>query len=62
MLHKTFELIPIKIGFFYDFLKLLKNWANVPVLYSTGILTKNEKERILHFIIFFDAYTCTYVA
>ena len=26
------ELNPIKIGIFYEFLKLLKNWAKVPVL------------------------------
>ena len=27
MLHRKFELIPIKIGFFYEFLKSLKNRA-----------------------------------
>ena len=32
MLHKKFELIPIKNGFFYEFSKLLKNQAKVPVL------------------------------
>ena len=32
MLCRKFELIPIKIGFFYEFLKLLKNWVKVPVL------------------------------
>ena len=39
MLHRKFELIPIKIGFFYKFLKLLKNWANT-LYYSTGSLAK----------------------
>ena len=38
MLRRKFELIPIKIGFFYEFLNLLKNWAKVP--YSTGTLAK----------------------
>ena len=32
MLCRKFELIPIIIGFFYEFLKLLKNWAKDPVL------------------------------
>ena len=32
MLCRKFELTPIKIGFFYEFLKLLKNRAKVPVL------------------------------
>ena len=40
MLYRKFELIPIKIGFFYKFLKLLKNQAKVPVLYSTWSLAK----------------------
>ena len=32
MLCKKFELIPFKIEFFYEFLKLLKNGAKDPVL------------------------------
>ena len=32
MLCRKFELIPIKIGFFYKFFKLLKNWAKVPIV------------------------------
>ena len=40
MLCRKFELIPIKIGFFTDFLKLLKNRAKHPVLYSTWSLAK----------------------
>ena len=32
MLHRKFELIPIIIGFFYEFLKLLQNLVKVPVL------------------------------
>ena len=33
MLCRNFELIPIKIGFFNEFLKLLKNLAKDYVLY-----------------------------
>ena len=33
MLCSNFELIPIKIGFFMNFLKLLQNLAKDPVLY-----------------------------
>ena len=36
MLHRKFELIPIKIGFFYKFLMLLKNPAKVPVVHGLG--------------------------
>ena len=32
MLCRNFEWIPIKIGFFYEFLKLLKNLVKDPVL------------------------------
>ena len=32
MLCRNFELIPIKFGFFYEFLKLLQNHAKDPVL------------------------------
>ena len=32
MLCRKFEMIPIKIGFFYEFSKLLQNQANEPVL------------------------------
>ena len=32
MLCRKFELIPIKIGFFYEFFKLLQNLAKDPVL------------------------------
>ena len=32
MLFKKFELIPIKVGFFTKFFKLLQNQAKVPVL------------------------------
>ena len=41
MLCRKFELIPIKIEFFYEFLKLLKNLVKDPVLYSTGYFVKN---------------------
>ena len=40
MLHRNFELIPIKIGFFYKFLKLLQNLAIL--YYSTGNFVKNR--------------------
>ena len=32
ILHRNFELILIKIRFFYKFLKLLRNWTKVAVL------------------------------
>ena len=41
MLCRKFELIPIKIGFFYKFLKLLKNLAKVPVLYIVQAVWPN---------------------
>ena len=41
MLCRKFELIPIKIGFFYKFLKLLKNRAKDPVLYIVHGLGPN---------------------
>ena len=57
MLCRKFELIPIKFGFFYEFFKLLKNLAKVPVLYIVQGLRpdfiKNDKMRILHFYNFF---------
>ena len=58
MLCSKFELIPIKIGFFYEFLKLLKNRTKVPVLYSTGSLAKfrqkllgENSQFLLHFLM-----------
>ena len=57
MLCRKFELIPIKIGFFKKILKLLQNLVKVPALYIVHGLGPNfakiEKERILHFYIFF---------
>ena len=41
MLHRKFELIPIKIGFFMIFKKLLKNRVKVPVLYIVHGLQPN---------------------
>ena len=55
MLCRKFELIPIRFGFFYKFLKLLQNRTKVPVLIVQCFwpnFAKNEKERILHFYIF----------
>ena len=37
MLCRKFKLIPIKIEFFYEFLKLLKNRVKVPVLLYTVV-------------------------
>ena len=53
MLRRKFELTPIKIAFFYKFLKLLKNQAKVPVQGHWPNFIKNEKERILHFYYIF---------
>ena len=43
------------LGFFLQIL------AKTMYYYSTGYFAKNEKETILHFIIFSDTYTSTYV-
>ena len=62
MLHRKFELI---LGFFNEFLKLLKNWSNT-LYYSTWSMAKFHQKRLrenspfLHF--FSDTYICTYVA
>ena len=64
MLYRKFELIPIKIGFFYEFLKLLKNRVKVPVLEYRDLGRISPKMKIRKFsifIIFSDTYTCTYV-
>ena len=54
MLCRKFELFTIKIGFFYEFLKLLQNWAKVPVVQGLGPnFAKNENEKILHFYYIF---------
>ena len=58
MLCRKFELIPIKIGFFMNFLKLLKNQAKVPVLQcmvSGQISSKMTRREFSIFIIFSDA-------
>ena len=55
MLCIKFELIPIKIEFFTNFFKLLKNRVKVPVLVQ-GLrpnFIKNEKKRIHHFYYIF---------
>ena len=64
MLCRMFELIPIKIRFFYKFLKLLKNRVKVPVLYYRvfgQISSKMKRREFPIFIIFSDTYTCPYV-
>ena len=64
MLCRNFELIPIKFEFFYEFYKLLQNLIKDPVLqYSvfSQISSKISRREFTIFIIFSDAYTCTYV-
>ena len=51
MLCRKFELIPIKIGFFYEFLKLLQNLSKVPVLYSRGYFVNDG----------YDLFICVYM-
>ena len=58
MLCRKFELILIKIGFFYKFLKVLQNWAKVPVLYYSWSLAKFHQKWqgenspfLLHFLM-----------
>ena len=56
MLCRNFELIPIKIGFFYKFLKLLKKSGQSPSTIVQGVrpnFIKNDKDKILHFNNFF---------
>ena len=56
MLCRKFELIPIKIGFFYEFLKVAPKSGQNPCTIVHGLgpnFIKNEKERILHFYNFF---------
>ena len=64
MLCFKFEIIPIKIGFFTNFL----SWSKIgskSLYYSTAILAKfrqkcqRENSSFLYF--FFGAYTCSYV-
>ena len=56
MLRRMFELIPIKIGFNYEFLKLLEDRANDPVL---GTLAKFCQKWVGENS---DRHTCPYVA
>ena len=56
MLHRKFELIPIKIGFFYKFFEVAQKSGQSPCTIVHGLepnFAKNEKERILHFYNFF---------
>ena len=46
MLCRNFELIPIKIRFFYEFWKLLKNRVKDPVLKLIKNLKKTRLSRI----------------
>ena len=56
MLHRKFELISIKIGFFLQILKVAQKLGQSPCTIVHGLepnFIKNEKERILHFYNFF---------
>ena len=58
MLCRKFELIPIKFGFLQIF-KVAPKSSKSP--WSLAKFRQNEKERILHFYIFSDTYTCSHV-
>ena len=64
MLHRKFELIPTKVGFVTIFLNCSKIGPKT-MYYSTGcfgqISSKMTRREFSIFIIFSDAYTCTYV-
>ena len=56
MLCRKFEQIPIKIGFFTNFLICSKIWSKSLYYIVHGLepnFMKNDKERILHFYNFF---------
>ena len=57
VLHRHFELIPIKIRFLQIF-KIARKSSQKPCTIVQGLWGINDKER---FIIFSDAYTWTYV-
>ena len=57
MLRRKFELIPIKIGFFYKFLKLLKIWPETMYYIVQGILSKMAMGEFSIFIVYFNTYT-----
>ena len=63
MLCFKFELIPIKIGFYRNFFKLLQNLVKDPVQYRDvgQISSKMTRREFSIFIIFSDTYTCSYV-
>ena len=60
MLHRKFELIPIKIGFFMNF-KVVQKSGQSPCTIVQGIWPKMAWREFSIFIIFSDTYTCTYV-
>ena len=60
MLSRNFELIPIKIRFFTDFLSCSKIGPKT-MYYLDQILAKMARRDFSVFIIFSDAYTCPYV-
>ena len=63
MLCRKFELISIKIGFFYKFFNFFQNLVKVPVLYRVigQISLKIARTEFSIFMTFSDTYTCTYV-
>ena len=62
MLFRKFELIPIKIGFFTNFLSCSKIKSKT-LYYSTGTLAKCHQKWLGENspFLFSDTYTCTYV-
>ena len=60
MLYRNFELIPIKIGFFMNF-KVAQKLGQRPWAIVQAILSKMARREFSIFIIFSDAYTCSYV-
>ena len=64
MLCRKFELIPIKTGFFTNFLICSKIWSKI-LHYSTGYLIKFHENMqgenspfLLHFLIYIHVLTC----
>ena len=60
MLCRKFELIPIKIEFL-QFLKVAQKSGQRPCTIVQGFWPKMARRELSIFIIFSDAYICTYV-
>ena len=63
MLCTKFELIPIKIEFFMNFLSCSKGWPNTMGYKRVfgKISSKMARREFSIFIFFSDTYTCSYV-